>query len=161
MRGVGASKYDFKRIEPAKLDGLLQRISSSLIRAPHRSLGNAIETALADLGDSLAADRVLVARRDSNGVAAHYVWRRRGTIDGAQRHDALDSLLGRLELGDMLVCGNRKEFPVAALRGATLPADISSAIFVPLEDGKAGSVLAVTGRTPRSWTAGVVKAIGW
>jgi len=161
MRGVGASRYDLHRIEPAKLAGLLERTSSSLIRAPHHSLGNAIETALADLGEALAADRVLVARRDSNGVAAHYVWRRRGTIGGTQRHDALDSLLGRLELGDILVCSNRKEFPRAVLRAATLPADISSAIFVPLEDGKAGGVLAVTGRTPRSWTVDVVKAIGW
>jgi len=159
--GVGANKSRAQReSEPARLAGLLRRISSELIRAPHHSLGNTIDGALARLGEALAADRALVVTRDPYGSVEHHVWARRG-MNGHARGttNGVDSLLGGLELDHTLVCRTRKQLPAPVLQDANPPAQLGSAILVPLHNGgKTEGVLAVTARAPRSWAPTAVKA---
>ena len=159
--GVGADKRAQRPNEPATLASMVQRISSELVRAPHHHLEDAINGALAELGNALGADRAVLLVHDSNG-SGRYLWERRGKNNGTRRlatGDRLDALLEQLGLEHTLVCGNRKQFPGPLLRGGTLAAHISSAIVVPLQnDGKAGGVLALTARTPRVWTPDAVQA---
>jgi len=158
--GVGARGAQ-RPNEPATLASMVQRISSELVGAPHHHLEDAINGALAELGNALGADRAVLLVHDSNG-SGRYLWERRGKNNGARRlatGDRLDALLEQLGLEHTLVCGNRKQFPGPLLRGGTLAAHISSAIVVPLQtDGKAGAVLALTARTPRVWTPDAVRA---
>jgi len=138
------------------LAALLQFISSELIRCPHHDLGNAIETALASLGEALAADQTLVTTRHPTGAFELHVWERHGRNGRARRGpvNGWDSSLGTLELQHTLVCTNRKQLPASAL-----PARTSAAILVPLHDGaKPGGLLAVTVRTPRAWAPQAVEA---
>ena len=164
MKGLAPGIANERRDAAADCTAFLQSVSSELIRVSHHRLQDSIRAALAHLGEALAADRALLAVRDPNAVSGPYVWERRrmdrSTPDG--RDDRPDRLLGLLELERTIVCGNRKQFPVAALGGARLPDQTSSAILAPLRsEGGIGGVLAVTARTPRSWTPDAVKATEW
>src|SRR5262249_9362159 len=122
------------------------------------NLGSAIDDALAGLGEALAADGALVETFDSNGSLEQHVWARR-RLNGHPRgtSNGVELLIGRLELEHTVVCRNRKQLPWPVLQNASAPAQLGSAIFVPLHNGAKG-VLAVTARTPRSWAPGAVKA---
>jgi signal transduction histidine kinase len=160
MQAVGANQPGAKgRSESKKLAGLLQRISSDLIRSAQHDLGNAIDGALAEIGEALAADRAVIATRDANGVVSQHAWKRNRT-NGSHRAangDSLDSLLGRLHLEDTVVCDNRKGLPTT-LRGTKQLGKISSAILVPLNGGKTEGVLALAAQSPRSWHPDAVAA---
>jgi C4-dicarboxylate-specific signal transduction histidine kinase len=143
---------------------LLQRISSALIRAPHNTLGPAIQGVLADLGMALGADQTLLVMRDMNGLVDHRGWQRGGKKGRLPRVAgvALAELLDGLDLPGTLVCGTRRLFPAAFLRGETVSARMTSAIIVPLPNGgRAQGVLAVAVRKPRSWARDVVNATEW
>ncbi|HWE22568.1 MAG TPA: ATP-binding protein [Myxococcales bacterium] len=135
---------------------MLQRIGCELVRAPDRNLESAIDSALAELGDALGADRVSVARRDSNGDVQRQIWERRHS--GRPPADSVDSFIDRLALEATATCSNRTRPPAALLRGGPLPLHVSAAIVVPLLGlGRLGK-LAVTARTPRAWGPEAVKA---
>jgi signal transduction histidine kinase len=160
MEGLGGhSSHVERRGEAPDLAALLQSISAALIRSPHHLLGGAIEGALAEWGRALAADRALVATRESGRFVQHHCWER-GHTNGRKRSvpsGAVESLLGRFHLEHTLACDNRKQF--AALRGAGLPDRLAAGIFVPVHGArKLDGVLAVVAGTPRSWPADSVAA---
>ena len=162
MGGVAANRSGFRRrSEPPEL-ALLHRISAQLIRAANYSLLAAIESALAHLGEALAADRALLVTRDSSGTVEHHLWERRGPNGRAGRaaDDTPEWLLDQLDLEHTLVCGSRKELPPSLLHGAK--SQLSAAIFVPLRiERKAEGLLAVMARTPRPWTPDAVRTAEW
>ncbi len=160
MEGAGeSSSHAERRSEALDLADLLQRISAALIRSPHHRLGSAIDGALAEWGAALAADRALIATRESGRFVQHHGWERSRT-NGRTRSvptGAVESLLGRVHLEHTLVCDNRKQF--AALRGAGLPDRLAAGIFVPLRSArKLDGVLAMVAGTPRSWPGDVIAA---
>jgi C4-dicarboxylate-specific signal transduction histidine kinase len=152
MQAVGPTQPSAKRRnESERLAGLLQRISSDLIRSAQQDLASAIDDALAGIGEALAADRAVVTTRDANGIVSQHAWKRSG-MNGRHRTangDPLDALLGRVQLEDTIVCDDRKSLP-ATLRAAKQIGKISSAILVPL-NGKTEGVLALAAASPRSW----------
>ncbi|MFL5391816.1 MAG: sensor histidine kinase [Myxococcales bacterium] len=147
-----------QRSESSRLFALLQRISSELIRSAQGELARAIDSALADMGQALSADRALIATRDANGNVVQYAWHRNGTNGRRSTSDGdpLDLALGGLQLEDTLVCDNRKRLPVTLRAPKQLK--ISSAIVVPLNGGKTEGVLALAAKSPRSWRPDAVAA---
>ncbi|MFL5246330.1 MAG: sensor histidine kinase [Myxococcales bacterium] len=147
-----------QRSESSRLFALLQRISSELIRSAQGELARAIDSAIADMGQALSADRALIATRDANGNVVQYAWHRNGTNGRRSTSDGdpLDLALGGLQLEDTLVCDNRKRLPVTLRAPKQLK--ISSAIVVPLNGGKTEGVLALAAKSPRSWRPDAVAA---
>jgi predicted transcriptional regulator len=113
MEGLGGqSSHVERRSEAPDLAAPLQSISAALIRSPHQLLGDAIEGALAEWGRALAADRALVATRESGRFVQYHCWERSHT-NGRTRSvpsGAVESLLGQVHLEHTLVCGDRKRF---------------------------------------------------
>ncbi len=107
MEGAGESRsHAERRSEAPDLADLLERISAALIRSPHHRLGSAIDGALAEWGAALAADRALIATRESGRFVQHHGWERSRT-NGRTRSvptGAVESLLGRVHLEHTLVC---------------------------------------------------------
>jgi len=155
--GVGAIRSQaVRRKEAATLATLLLRISAALIRTPRQRLGGAIDCAIAEVGDTLGADRALVARREPEGIAQHHLWERgrRNATARPAPSDLLPSILGRLEGGRTLVWESRDEFPLAARRLEDLTEQLASGIVVPLQvGGTRGGILALVARAPRPWSA--------
>src|SRR5438552_4498628 len=159
MEGVSASRFRAERRSEASDLGLrLQCISAALIRSPHHSLGTTIDAALAEWGEALGADRVLIGMRDSGHFVQRQAWEHRANghappVPGR----AVESLLARIRLERTLVCANRKQ--LSALRGAGASDWLVAGIFVPVQTArKPNTVLAVVAGTPRSWPAEAVAA---
>src|SRR5262245_40386631 len=117
MEALSASRSRLeRRSEALHLAAHLQGISAALIRSPHHRLGSAIDEALAEWGQALEADRVVVCTRDSGHFVPRQTWEHRP--NGRARpipSGAVESLLDRIHLEHTLVCVNRKQF--SALRG--------------------------------------------
>jgi C4-dicarboxylate-specific signal transduction histidine kinase len=117
-----------------------------------------MDAALADWGEALEADQVMVGTRDSGHFIPRQAWEHRPNgharpIPGG----AVESLIDRIRLEHTLVCMNRKQ--LSSLRGAGASDRLAAGIFVPMQTArKLNGALAVVAGTPRSWPMEAVAA---
>ncbi|HYV67465.1 MAG TPA: GAF domain-containing protein, partial [Myxococcales bacterium] len=159
MQGVSASSSRIeRRSEVLGLAGRIRCISAALIRSPHHRLAAAIDTALAEWGETLGADGVVIGTRE----AGHFVPRRRWEHPANGGTHPLpiievDSFLDRIHPERTLVCTNRKQFN--GLRRSGGSDGLAAGIFVPVQTArKPDALLAVVAAAPRSWPAEAIEA---
>ena len=159
MQGVSASSSRTeRRSEAPALASRIRSISAALIRCPHHRLGASIDAALAEWGEALGADGVMVGTREAGCFSPRRHWEHPANGRAPPLPDrAVGSLLDGIHLERTLVCHSRKQLIGLGRSGTSNR--LAAGIFVPVNTArKPNGVLAVVAATPRSWPAEAVAA---